>query len=405
MWDLNDFIELNPPDKGQDRSRLQHLSRIGATNSSFLEIGSKLIERQDQSIACFCQLPYATVSEPKSMSRPGITRLFELHFFPSALEVQNDGSQRLIDPQTNESTKDCIQITQIIAVTKYWGNRGSWYNAYSRMVTSSKLREMPFVPTEKSWLRYNHPIKVDDFENDLGKRLLLDCLEAIRRGIPSELSIEYRRLLSYFIMPFPGRVAFGGHPLPTIRHIAVKQPMYEDLKHRSKLPRSQSVFLSYGGPDEILAMALRTTLTENGVDTWWFPEDAQWGEKIHLEVRRNIKKYDRLLLLCSRRSLIRSGVLHELGEVLEREAAEGGKAIIIPIALDDVLEEEWWRFEPNPKGDPIECQFDQNELDRRKELAEALRLRVVGDLKGTSPGDEKWKKSIPKLLGALEQLT
>ena len=163
----------------------------------------------------------------------------------------------------------------------------------------------------------------------------------------------------------------------------------------------QSVFLSYGGPDEEKAEALRTDLAKKGVNTWWFPSDAQWGEKIYHEISRNIKIYDRLLLLCSRRSLIRNGVLHELEAVFEREAEEGGKAILIPVALDEVLDGKWWEFEPGPLGEPVKGKFDSKELSRRELLANNLKRRVTGDLKNAIPGDLKWKRALHHLLDIL----
>ena len=397
MCELADFLEMNPVGKGQKVSRLEHLFRIAATNGPFLGIASELLESQPRSAACFAQLPYSTVTKSRRMVRPGTSRLFELHFYPTVIEIQDDGSQKLVDPENRSTDVKGIPCTQVIGVVKYWGMRGKWYNAYTRMVTATGPREGVFVPTEKSWLDRNQPLNAEAFENDLRKRLLLDYREAIRRALPRDLANEYDTLLSYFIIPWSGRVAFGGLPVPTIRHIQVKQPSNESPRPESMEPESQSVFLSYGGPDERIAEALRAELTKNGIDTWWFPSDAQWGEKIHQEVRRNTKKYDRLLLLCSRRSLIRSGVLHEIEEVLDREADEGGKAIAIPVALDEVLDEDWWKFEPGPLDEPVKGDIDPIELSRRRNLATALSRRVAGDLEGAVPGDEKWNRACSRV--------
>ena len=93
--------------------------------------------------------------------------------------------------------------------------------------------------------------------------------------------------------------------------------------------------------------------------------------------------------------------MHEIEEALDREAEEGGKVILIPVALDEVLEKEWWLYEPNKVGEPILGQLDGKELTRRKTLAKALTRRVVGDLKNSKPRDEKWKTAIDRLTRVL----
>jgi len=71
------------------------------------------------------------------------------------------------------------------------------------------------------------------------------------------------------------------------------------------------------------------------------------------------------------------------------------------VALDGVLHTEWWRYEPDEEGNPIAGSFDANELARRRLLAEKLSRRVVGDLKESKPGDEKWRKALEHLKMAL----
>lgn len=47
------------------------------------------------------------------------------------------------------------------------------------------------------------------------------------------------------------------------------------------------------------------------------------------------------MLLCSKSSLIRNGVLNELERVLEREWSEGGGNILIPVTVDDFVFGDW----------------------------------------------------------------
>jgi len=399
VLEIDEFVEMNPRGKGQHVSPVEHLSRIAATNGTFLGVASQLLGERPPSVVCFAQLPYTVVREPISMVRPGTSRLFELYFFPATILIQDDGSQQLFGPI--QEGANGIHCTQVLSIVKYWGVRSAWYPAYALMVTDSGLRNGQVVPTEESWLKGHRPLNAAAYENDLARRLMLDNLEAIHRALPQDLAKAYTTLLNYFIMPFPGRVAFGGMPVPTLRRVQTSRPSYESPRPEPVNIKRQSIFLSYGGPDEEIAEALRNDLAKLGVNTWWFPADAQWGAKIHDEINRNIMKYDRLLLLCSRRSLIRNGVLHELEEVFEREAAEGGKPIVIPVALDTVLNEQWWMFEPDRLGEPVINKLSDKELSRRCRLATRLSRRVAGDLKGTMPGDLKWKGAINRLLDSL----
>lgn len=102
----------------------------------------------------------------------------------------------------------------------------------------------------------------------------------------------------------------------------------------------RSTFISYGSPDEEFATAINRDLRANGVTTFFFPINAQFGEKLHLAMKR-IDEYDRVILICSKQSLERSGVQYELEKVIERESREGGAAYLIPVALDDYIFDEW----------------------------------------------------------------
>lgn len=103
----------------------------------------------------------------------------------------------------------------------------------------------------------------------------------------------------------------------------------------------KTVFISFGGPDEEAAKLINHALKSKGVKTWFFPDDADPGAKLHRVMHDGVNEYDRVLLLCSKDSLARPGVLNEIERVLEREAREGGADIIIPVTLDDFVYGDW----------------------------------------------------------------
>ena len=386
---------------GQKVSPIEHLVRIGATNGNFLRIAEETADQDPPVVVCFAQLPYSLITKITKLTRPGSSRIFDLTLFPCSIAIDDSGRQILLGPEDPDEHNDNILCTQIIGSVRYWGKRGEWFPQYAKYVTPFGLREGHIVPSERSWLNLHQPVSAVMYEYDVAKRLLGDFFVAIKRSLPFELATAYSILLNYFTMPYPGRISFGGKPYPTLRKVQTIQPQISDNRKVEMAKKKQSVFLSYGGPDTAIAEALRNDLEASGIDTWWFPSNAQWGEKIHHEVSRNIKKYDRLLLLCSCRSLIRTGVLHEIEEVIERESEEGGSAILIPVALDSVLHTDWWRYEPDENGEPIDGSFEDRELERRRSLAGKLIRRVVGDLKESKPGDQKWRSALERLKMAL----
>ncbi len=143
----------------------------------------------------------------------------------------------------------------------------------------------------------------------------------------------------------------------------------------------QSLFISYGGPDEAFARRLYEELERNQVATFFFPEHAPFGMPLHRVMREGVNKHDRMLLLCSRASLSRPGVLNEIEELLRREGREGGEARLIPIALDDYVFTDW------PRENPA--------------LAQVVRDRVVADFRGAATDGAKFDAMFRRLLAAL----
>lgn len=144
----------------------------------------------------------------------------------------------------------------------------------------------------------------------------------------------------------------------------------------------QSTFISYGGPDEPFARKLYEALHRNGVTTFFFPEHAAPGEKLHRVMRKGINEHERMILICSESSLQRRGVLNEIEEVLTREARDGGASYLIPIRLDDYVFTGW--HPPNP------------------DVAQAIRDRVVADFTGTDADQAKFDAQLLKVLSALK---
>ena len=103
----------------------------------------------------------------------------------------------------------------------------------------------------------------------------------------------------------------------------------------------KTLFISYGSPDETIAAKINSALKSKGVKTWFFPDDSLPGDKLHRMMSEGVYKHDHTLLICSENSIVRSGVLNEIERMLEREAKEGGREIIIPVSVDDYIFNGW----------------------------------------------------------------
>jgi pyruvate kinase len=194
-----------------------------------------------------------------------------------------------------------------------------------------------------------------------------------------------------------GETSVGPYPIDAINVIAKvideaeafreEAGAFEDARRHFRMsgseinPQYYSVFVSYGGPDEAFAERLSEALERAGINKYLFSKDAKPGMKLHHLMRDGVNEYDRVVLVCSRSSLDRPGVLSELEEVLQREARQGGASILIPITLDDYVFQHW---KPQPPG-----------------LAQSIRDRVVADFQGVDKDEELFRQAIERLLGAL----
>lgn len=185
-----------------------------------------------------------------------------------------------------------------------------------------------------------------------------------------------------------------------VLHAANKGPTAVDIAHQSNLSvrtvrelnhelqgqhdlsrkRLASVFISYGSPDDAFARKLYHALKGKGVEVFFFPESATPGEKLHRTMSQAVYDYDRVLLICSRSSLVRPGVLNELEHVLSREAREGGAELLMPVLLDDFALAEW--------------------VPEHADLARQVRDRVAADFRNASI-DSEFVKQLDRVLIAL----
>ena len=200
----------------------------------------------------------------------------------------------------------------------------------------------------------------------------------------NDLHIDLLTAIKYVLAPYD--INEDGVLLASVHKETQEEPLTKSQIRRLLRPRHwlpyASVFLSYGGPDEDIAKRFYEGLEQAGVKTWFFKKHASFGKRLHRTMHEGINTFDRVVLLCSRHSLKRAGVMNEIERVLSREATEGGAELLIPVALDDFIFTEW-----SP------ARFD---------LAEQIRERVIADFRGTFNDKAKFESQFERLLRALQ---
>jgi uncharacterized protein YjbI with pentapeptide repeats len=139
-----------------------------------------------------------------------------------------------------------------------------------------------------------------------------------------------------------------------------------------------SCFISHSTKDKRFCERLYTDLHAKAVRVWYFPEDAKWGEPVWGEIDRSIKRYDKLIVVCSKNSLASGPVLREIERALNREDKED-KNVLFPITIDGYI-------------------FDGWEHPRKPDVL----AKVVGDFRGWNRSAAKYDVAFKKLLKALK---
>jgi len=129
---------------------------------------------------------------------------------------------------------------------------------------------------------------------------------------------------------------------PTIRKALISGKMQKDQLKAIKrlLNRSlsrpandgyDSCFIAYGKPNQRFARKLYNDLRARNVESWIYDEDSLPGDSIWRSIHEARHLADRFLIICSKKSLKRSGLLKELETQIDENPDK-----LIPIALDEL---------------------------------------------------------------------
>ena len=90
-----------------------------------------------------------------------------------------------------------------------------------------------------------------------------------------------------------------------------------------------SCFVCHGQPDIKFAGKLIGALRARGVSCWLYPLDYTPGERTWTEIIHQRRQAEKMIVLCSVRSLVRDGVLKEIEEKIDEDPGK-----MVPISLD-----------------------------------------------------------------------
>jgi uncharacterized protein YjbI with pentapeptide repeats len=145
-----------------------------------------------------------------------------------------------------------------------------------------------------------------------------------------------------------------------------------------------SCFISHSSKDERFCERLYADLKAAHIRTWYFPEDARWGEPVWGEpvwgeIDRSIKLYDKLVVVCSENSLQSGPVPREIDRALNKEDREKA-SVLFPLRIDDYIFRKW----EHPRKDDV--------------LA-----KVIGDFSNWERDAKTYEADFKKLVKALNK--
>ncbi|TSA26596.1 TIR domain-containing protein [bacterium] len=155
------------------------------------------------------------------------------------------------------------------------------------------------------------------------------------RGCPFDLNYYTRKIDRFFEKGVICRECdmFLRSKLSTKAVYSIQLNAAKRLFNRSHRPTanydSDYCFISYGKPDSVFSKQLYEDLTTRGIPCWFYGINARVGEPTWREIIDRRRAADKILIICSAKSLKRDSVLKELeGQVDEAPDK------IVPVSTD-----------------------------------------------------------------------
>ncbi len=104
-------------------------------------------------------------------------------------------------------------------------------------------------------------------------------------------------------------------------------------------------FISFTESDNEFAERLYNDLKAFGVKCWRWKEDAKWGRTLMRSIDEAVNAYDKVVVICSEKSLMAPAVLREIERALQKEDELERRSevdeVLFPVRLDDYIFTGW----------------------------------------------------------------
>lgn len=144
-----------------------------------------------------------------------------------------------------------------------------------------------------------------------------------------------------------------------------------------------SCFISYSHADKMFVKQLHDELVSRGVQCWLDDHEISPGADIFDEIDRGIRKWDKVLLVCSNSSLASPWVDRELEKAFQKEEdlwRERGSRVPVVIPLD--LDGQIWQWQSGK--------------------ASAIKSRYIPDFSRTLDDPDAFRRQVEGLFRALD---
>jgi hypothetical protein len=147
-----------------------------------------------------------------------------------------------------------------------------------------------------------------------------------------------------------------------------------------------SCFISYSHKDELFAKKIHSDLQSEGVRCWFAKHDMKSGIKLHHQIDKAIKSYDKLLLILSNNSMNSNWVGTEIIKAKMKEDHQD-KQMLFPIGIVPYDNIELWELFDSESG---------------RDLAREIRGYYIPDFSKWMTDQDAYKASFSKLLQDLK---
>ncbi len=157
-----------------------------------------------------------------------------------------------------------------------------------------------------------------------------------------------------------------------------------DADNGKDIDAAVTCFISYSHKDEAFVAKLYQALKNKNVDVWFAPARMKAGVKLYEEIERNVRLYDKFLLVISENSINSQWVNAEIRIAFDEEIRSNVRKLM-PIRLVDFAALLKWK-----------C-FN---ADLGRDMAAELREYFIPNFRGWRRSN-KFERSVEELYGAL----